>query len=57
MLMDITYSRMIFAESLLPDGQSIIEQVCCLFIFVLIPDSDTENDCCYCLHEQLNNSV
>lgn len=40
----VTYCRMVFAKSLLPDGQSIIEQVCCLFILVLIPKDDNESD-------------
>lgn len=37
-----THSGMIPAQSLLPDGQSIIQQVGCLLIFVLIPDRRTE---------------
>lgn len=30
------YSRMVFAQGFLPDGQSIIEQMGGLFVFVLI---------------------
>lgn len=41
---DVTYCRMVFAKSLLPDGQSVIEQVCCLFILVLIPKDDDQSD-------------
>lgn len=32
-----SYSRMVFAQGFLPDGQSIIEQMSGLFVFVLIP--------------------
>lgn len=32
-----TYSRMVFAQGFLPDGQGIIEQMGGLFVFVLIP--------------------
>lgn len=31
------YSGMVFAQSLLPDGQSVVEQMGGLFVFVLIP--------------------
>lgn len=33
----LAYSRVVFAESLLPDGQSVVEQMGSLFVFVLIP--------------------
>ena len=32
-----SYSRMVFAQGFLPDGQSIVEQMGGLFVFVLIP--------------------
>lgn len=39
---DVTYSRMVFAEGLFSDGQSVIQQVGRLFIFVLIPERETD---------------
>ncbi len=49
-----SYSRMVFSKGFLPDGQSIVEQVSGLFVFVLIParvrgtDNVTKlNVCCY----------
>lgn len=41
-----THSWMVPPQSLLPDGQSIVQQVGCLLIFVLIPDrqKQTESD-------------
>lgn len=37
---------MVPTKSLLPDGQSIIQQVCCLLVFVLVSDRQmqTESD-------------
>ena len=32
-----SYSRMVFSQGFLPDRQSIVEQMGCLFVFVLIP--------------------
>lgn len=37
MTMSKSYSRMVFAQGFLPDGQSIIKQMSGLFVFVLIP--------------------
>lgn len=37
MTMFKAYSRVVFAQSFLPDGQSIVEQMGGLFVFVLIP--------------------
>lgn len=37
MTMAESYSGMVFAKGFLPDGQSIIEQMGGLFVFVLIP--------------------
>ena len=37
-----SYSRMVFAQGFLPDGQSIIEEMSGLFVFVLIPARWTE---------------
>ncbi len=33
----VSYSGMVFAQGFLPDGQSIVEQMGGLFVFVLIP--------------------
>lgn len=32
-----SYSGMIFAQGFLPDGQSIVEQMGSLFVFILVP--------------------
>lgn len=32
-----SYSGMVFAQGFLPDGQSVVEQMGGLFVFVLIP--------------------
>lgn len=37
MVMVESYSRVVFAQGFLPDGQSIVEQMGSLFVFVLVP--------------------
>lgn len=37
-----TYSGMVSSQSLLPDGQSVVQQVGRFLVFVLIPDRHTE---------------
>ena len=36
------YRRMVFAQGFFTDGQSIIEQVCGLLIFVLVSENEKQ---------------